>query len=167
MSPSHDSNLTSLAEKAGVKMSVLRTADHYIYELSAFLTALKSCLDFFATACSSHFVGTHADSIRTLIHGVEQKGKSGPVFHLISKHLAWLKQVREYRHHLVHRMVLAASAGHEIHRRGRHLKAVTYPVAVPQSTPSYVPDTRRHRMLGDADHLDSVEFESSVMKSDG
>ena len=42
------------------------SADYYVYELSAFLEALKSCLDFLAAAIECHLKGIQLDSLTTL-----------------------------------------------------------------------------------------------------
>lgn len=142
-------NSDLLPKVATANISVRRTADHFIYELAAFFEAAKSSLDFLATACSRYLSGINTDSIRTLIRCVDRKTKSGPVFSVVKRHLSWLKQMREYRHHLVHRMIITASIGHEVHKRGRLVKHLKHPVVVPESTPSYFPDTRLSRIIED------------------
>jgi len=113
-------------------------ADTFIYELAAFLEAIKSSLDFLATASCVYLRGVTADSIRTLIRLAEnpQDNRRGIGFEATKRHLAWLKQLRDYRHHLVHRMVICTSAGHEVHRKGAIVRAIQHPVVVPESTPS-------------------------------
>ena len=132
-------NNEHLPNGAKTKISVTRTADHFIYELAAFFEAAKSSLDFIATACSWYLKGMTTDSIRTFIRCVDNDSKKGHVFDVTRKHLPWLKEIREYRHHLVHRMVITTSTTHEVHKRGNLTKRINHPVVVPKSTPSYFP----------------------------
>ncbi|RJR08346.1 hypothetical protein C4588_05750 [Candidatus Parcubacteria bacterium] len=156
-----------LPNGAKVKISIIRSADHFIYELAAFFAAVKSSIDFLATACSEYIKGIVTDSIRTFIKGVD-KNRKGHIFDVIKKHLLWLKEIREYRHHLVHRMVITASVGHETHKCEHLVKKINYPVVVPKSTPAYFPDTRRSRMLREEmNYLDCIMSESKVKYSDG
>ena len=48
---------------------------------------------------------------------------------------------------MVHRRIISASSGHETHLVGGLTKTVQYPVIIPESPPSYIPDTRRQRMM--------------------
>lgn len=136
-----------LPKGATAKISGRRTADHFIYELAAFFEAAKSSLDFLATAVNCYLSGINTDSIRTLIRCVDRETRSGSVFNVVKRHLSWLKQMREYRHHLVHRMIITASTGYEVHKHGQLVRHVKHPVVVPESTPSYFPDTRRSRTI--------------------
>ena len=105
--------------RATAKFSAYTQADHFIYELAAFLEAAKSSLDFLATASLIYFRGIQGDSIRTLIRLADQPKtpREGPILDVVKRHLSWLKQLREYRHHLVHRMVISLSTGQELHKR--------------------------------------------------
>ena len=150
------------------KISVRKTADHFVYELAAFFEASKSSLDFISAASSWYLNGINTDSIRTLIRCVDRNIGSGIIFNVTKQHFSWLKQVREYRHHLVHRMIISTSIGHEVHRRGQIVKTSKHPVVVPESTPAYFPDTRRTRMMEDEPRgLNSTHFEGFVKHSDG
>ncbi len=148
-------------------MRISRTADHYVYELSAFLEALKSSIDFLCTACSPHLSGIEMNSIKTPIK-LAEKGASGPIIDAVKKHIEWLKNLREYRHHVVHRRIIPSSSGYENHSIGDIIKTVRYPVVIPKSPPSYVPDTRRKRMM--EDELSSLDFsrgEARFITKDG
>jgi hypothetical protein len=161
-------NTAQLPEGAEVKISVTRTADHFIYELAAFFEAAKSSLDFIAAASSVYLKGMTTDSIRSFIRCADQNSNRGHVFDVIKRHLVWLKGIREYRHHLVHRMVITASVGDEVHKRGNLVKQVKHPVVVPKLTPSYFPDTRRSRMIQDERScLDSTRSQTIVQYPDG
>lgn len=152
-----------------VRLVVQRSANAYAFELSACLTAIKSSLDFIAMVSALHFSGVDADSIRTLIRLVEKQGKTGPVLDEVAKKLAWLKELREYRHHLVHRLCLVLTSGWVMETvKGQAVKQCC-PVVVPQSTPKFVADTRRARMM-DRDStlgINEMRSESWVKYSDG
>lgn len=105
------SNAELLADNRVIKTSVTKSADHFAYELAAFFEAVKSSLDFIATVCSSYLKGATTDSIRSFVRSVDRNSKRGHVYDVTQKHLVWLKEVREYRHHLVHRMVITTSIG--------------------------------------------------------
>ncbi|WP_156887669.1 hypothetical protein [Desulfotignum balticum] len=157
-----------LPDNGVIKTSVTKTADHFIYELAAFFEAVKSALDFIATACSEYLKGTTTDSIRSFIRSVDKNSKRGYVYNVTRRHIVWLKKVREYRHHLVHRMVITTSTGQENHKRGKIVKQVRHPVVVPEKTPSYFPDTRYSRMMQEErDRLDCTFSESTVEYPNG
>jgi hypothetical protein len=160
---------TELPPNGGViKTSVTRTADNFIYELAAFFEAAKSSLDFIATACSEYLKFMTTDSIRSFIRSVDKNSKTGHVFDVTQRHLVWLKEIREYRHHLVHRMVITTSIGHETHKRGKIVRQVRHPIVVPKTTPSYIPDTRYSRMIQEEQsRLDCTRAESVVEYPDG
>lgn len=121
-------------------------ADEYIYELSSFLEALKSSLDFLATVCAVHLNGVQADSINTLIKLVK-KGYRGPVLDGIAASFNWLIELREYRHHLVHRLVFYPQSGYETTATAESASGSIIPVVVPRTTPKYFPDTRQSRAI--------------------
>jgi len=149
---------------------VRTNAEPYIYELAAFLEAAKSSLDFLATAFSGYLPGVEADSIQTLIRMAEPTHKRAASFELnaVKRHLPWLKELRDYRHHLVHRMVVTASSGHETHREGTITSLANMPVVVPKSTPSYYPDTRLARLTEDLPRgLSVMRSRASFTTSDG
>ncbi|MGA7500568.1 MAG: hypothetical protein WBX00_27890 [Isosphaeraceae bacterium] len=135
--------------RATAKFFAYTQADRFIYELAAFLEAAKSSLDFLATASLAYFRGIQGDSIRTLIRLADQPltAREGPILDAVKRHLSWLKQLREYRHHLVHRMVISASTGQELHKRDDCVMKIEHPVVVPETTPSYLPDTRLSRLM--------------------
>jgi len=161
-----DSN--TFTNNTRAKISVRKTADHFVYELAAFFEASKSSLDFIAAASSWYLNSINTASILTLIRCVDRNTGKGNIFNVTKQHLSWLKQIRKYRHHLVHRMIISTSIGHEVHRRGQIVKTSKHPVVVPESTPAYFPDTRRARMMEDEPRgLNSTRFEGFVKHSDG
>ena len=121
------------------------SADEYGYELAAFLVDLKTGLDFLATIIAYHLRGVEADSIQTLIKLVE-KGKTSPVLEVVSKWLDWLIDLRDYRHHLAHRLVIKSKSGFIVHRVGTHRPRTRLPVVVPERSPNFVFDTRMTRL---------------------
>jgi hypothetical protein len=156
-----------LPDGAGAEVSVTRTADPFVYELAAFFEAAKSSLDFLATASCVYLKGKETDSIKTFIRCAKQKQPGGHVFDVVKRDVVWLEEVRAYRHHLVHRMVITASVGEAIQRHGKLVKRVKHPVAVPKSTPSYFPDTRRSKMIQDRSCLDCTRSQTMVQHADG
>jgi len=148
-------------------MRISRTVDHYVYELSAFLEALKSSVDFLASACSPHLPDIELDSIKTLIKLVKN-GRSGPIFNEVRKNIEWLEKLRSYRHHVVHRRIISTSSGHETHMIGDLTKTIRHPIIIPESPPSYIPDTRRQRMMEEElSGLDSSYTEVRVRTANG
>jgi len=131
-------------------VSINSTANEFVYELSAFLAAIRSSIDFLAMACAQHLKGVDAKSMTTLLSLVE-KGKTGSILDTIAKDQDWLCQIRDYRDFLVHRLVIGATAGGQV--EWKHGQAVTtaYPVIVPSKTPKHVPDTRMARALHEPD----------------
>ena len=127
-------------------MKISWTADHYVYELSAFLEALKSSVDFLATVCCFHLSDIKCDSIRRLINHVKE-GRTGPIFDKVEKYHEWLEKLRKYRNYVVHRLILSTSSGHETRVIKNVSKTVRYPILIPESPPSYVPDTRMKRAM--------------------
>jgi len=150
-----------------IVMRISRTADHYTYELSAFLEALKSSVDFVATACTPHFSGIEFDSIRTLMKLVEKRGKTGPIFDEVKRSLEWLKRLRSYRHHVVHRRVISTSSGYEKRVINGIAKTAIHPVIIPESPPPYILDTRRGRAMEESLGLDSSLIEMHAKTADG
>lgn len=132
--------------KIHLRTAVRSPAHRCVYELSAFLEALKSSLDFLATVSSYHLTGVSADSISTFMK-IAKKGRSGPIVDEVASHHEWLQTLRDYRHHLVHRLVVVLEGGFQIDAIGDHVSKVFHPVVVPKKTPRYVPDTRSQREM--------------------
>ncbi len=124
------------------------SADHYIFEFAAFLEALKSSIDFLAAACQPHLRGVQLDSVKTLIRQVEN-GKSGSIYNIIKKNLKWLKDLRNYRHHLVHRRIISVKSLLKLKIFNNFSKLFIHPILIPELPPSYIHDTRKRRMEED------------------
>jgi len=162
------------AEKGGImsrrttSVRLQRSADAFAFELSAFLAAIKTGLDFLATVGAMHLPGITADSIATLMKQAN-KGGGGPILAEVSAAMPWLTSVRDYRHHLLHRLVLLPTAGWAVTSRDGAVAAAAILVIVPEKTPAYVPDTRRARMMEDEVPFGVMERRSfgSVTYADG
>lgn len=137
------------------------SAPHYVYELSAFLEALKSAIDFSAAACKIHLKGIDVDSITPLIRLVK-KGRTGPIINQVKKHLSWLENIRSYRHHLVHRNVFLISIFSKSLSVGDKEFKTHRPIVIPKKPPKYVPDTRKNRLMGDSLGIEIHQIESST-----
>jgi len=151
-----DTRISQLAESS-IRVSVRKSADKFIYELSAFLQAVKSSLDFLTTALAVYIKGVQADSIKTFISLVENS-REGPIFRIVKPNLPWLSQLRDYRHHLVHRMVITSETVHGISTFGDKICQFKYPIVIPIATPCYFPDTRISRMMND--EVNGLDFAS-------
>jgi len=129
-------------------MKVNKDSFDFTYELSAFLGALKSCLDLLSETTSFYMKGISVNfSISTLLKQVDKK--KGNILAFVELHSNWIRTVRDYRHPLLHRLVLNARSGYEIHRFNDKTSRVLYPVLIPETTPAFVPDTRQTRMMND------------------
>ncbi|MES0114167.1 hypothetical protein [Mesorhizobium sp. M0013] len=140
----------------------------YIHELSAFLAAVRSGLDFLAVAAARTTPGILAHSIHTLEKMVD-KGQQGGILEVVKTHHAWLAELRDYRDEVVHRQVVQAPAeGWLVSTKGKTSKAII-PIVVPRRTPKRAFDTRRSRMM-DNDvplGLDRMESHGQVTFPDG
>ncbi|MFG1465073.1 hypothetical protein V5F77_19490 [Xanthobacter sp. DSM 24535] len=126
--------------------SMTWSSEAYIHELSAFLAAIRSGLDFLAIAAGRTMKGIVNPSMHTL-EGLEPKPHHGLVIHVVKAHAAWLKELREYRDEVVHRLVVQAPvSGWLVSGKGK-TSTVIIPVVVPQATPKRGYDTRRSRTM--------------------
>ena len=143
--------------------STRKISNHYFYEFSAFMEALKSAIDFLAAACEPHIKGIDFDSITTLIKLV-RKGVSNPIIDAVKKNLKELQHIREYRHHVVHRIIFNINTINEKTIFDDKEFSARSPVMVPVDPPKYEPDTRRSRMIeGDND----ISHSESILKING
>lgn len=127
------------------RIGTIRTpANHYVYELSAYLEAMKSAIDFLATVVSLHLKGIQFDKISSLMKLVE-KGRFLTIFDQIKPHFDWISKIREYRHHLVHRLMINISKEYKTLKVSDSLKTYKRPIVVPEKSPKYFPDTRLSR----------------------
>lgn len=140
----------------------------YVHELSAFLAAVRSGLDFLGVAAARTMPGIVAHSIHTLEKMVD-KGQQGGILEVVKTHQAWLAELRDYRDEVVHRQVVQTPAeGWLVSTKGKTSKAII-PIVVPRRTPKRAFDTRRSRMM-DNDvplGLDRMESHGEVTFPDG
>jgi len=159
---------STLGKRGLARLSTQISAHDYAFELAAFLAAIKSGVDFIAAAASRHLPGTTADSIRTPLRLVS-KGFRGPILNEVAESHDWLTGLREYRHHLVHRLVITLSRGWEVSMTEQGSTRAPYPVVVPVRPPKHVLDTRRERMMNSASPLGLTVTKSTswITESDG
>lgn len=147
----------------GIEM--LHNADEYTYELSAFLAAIKSCLDFIAIATRPHLKGfDQMDSIKTLMKQVERKGKDEGIFTIILKYLDWLKEVRDYRHKVIHRTVILTKSSVVIRNIEDRSEIFIHSIFVPKKPPRNILDTRKSQQQFLEDFKD-YDFKYSIKKN--
>jgi hypothetical protein len=148
-------------------MKGARTANEFTYELCAFFAALRSSIDFLVRACVLHSKAVQADSISSFITWIE-KGKTGPTLDVVAKHIKWLKALRDYRDHLVHRLVIGTVSGGQREWKDGVWHSTPFPVVVPAETPKHVPDTRRARAMTEPEALFDVRSSHCMVTySDG
>ena len=160
-----DSNLKTKGWTANTITTTKISSNYYVYELSAFLEALKSAIDFLAAACEIHLKGIKLDSITPLIRLVS-KGKTGPIIDQVKKHLVWLENIRSYRHHLVHRKLFTISSVTKSIFKGDKESLIHAPIVIPKKPPRYTPDTRKNRLLRNSFGLEVPYIESTITIDD-
>ena len=92
------------------------------------------------------------------------------ILNFISCNANWIKIIRNYRHPIVHRLVLPIKSGYEVHQLNGKTKKILYPVLIPKTTPKFIPDTRKSRMMdNEADGLNNTTYttETSRVIKDG
>ncbi len=148
-------------KKTNLTSTIELPANHYVYELSAFLEAMKSAIDFLATVVSLQLKGKKFDKISSLMKLVE-KGSVMPIFDQIKSHFNWILEIREYRHHLVHRLMINISQEYKTLKISDSLKTYNRPIVVPEKSPKYFPDTRRSRMhvMGSSEMFGQMEIKT-------
>lgn len=149
--------------------SSFRLAHEFVHELSAFLAALRSGVDFVARIAMRSLPGINGDSISAIIKAAT-KGVSGPILDEVMQNLDWLSDLKDYRDEIVHRLVVQAPvAGWHVSHHGK-TSTQTMPIIVPQHAPkNLVPDTRAARMMDQEtpDGLSLSKRHGSVNYSDG
>ncbi len=146
---------------------VTRSGAEFIFELSAFFAAVKSGIDFLAIVCLKHFKGVEGDSIKTLLKLIKS-GKVGPILNEIADNTEWLVHVRDYRDHLVHRLVIGTTSGGQVQWKHGSAATTLFPIAVPSANPNYLPDTRRARAFDEPEHrFHTATREASITYPNG
>ncbi|NKK72783.1 hypothetical protein GFM13_20850 [Rhizobium leguminosarum bv. viciae] len=148
-SKKHGAKAAASAKTIKAKASLTRSRTEYVHDLSAFLFAIRSGIDFICVAAARSIAGfNEVHSVKSFL-GPIKDGKAGPVLDVVKDHLEWIKELRAYRDELVHRLVAAApSSGWIVSHRGLTAYA-NIPVVVPKGIPKRLPDTRRSRMMAD------------------
>jgi hypothetical protein len=144
-------------------MRISKSAQEFACELSAFFAAIRSAIDFLAIACAQHLDGVEATSIKTLLRLA--KSKTGPILDVIAEDTEWIARVRDYRDHLVHRLVIPTTSGGETHWKYGNRVTVPYPIVVPAEMPRHIPDTRRARALDDPEARFMVSTSETLFTS--
>jgi hypothetical protein len=130
---------------------VSKSANEFTYELSAFFAAIRSSIDFLARLLGEHSKAIEVGSITTYLKLIKA-GKVGPTLDVVGKHEAWLVHLQDYRDYLIHRLVIGAiSGGQREFKNGQWINTI-YPIAVPDETPTHVPDTRVFRAMDDPEN---------------
>ena len=154
-------------KKYRIKKFIMRMKkDNYnfIYELSAFLEALKSCLDLLAEVASFYLKGVNVNYSISPLLKLSNKKKS-KILDFISSNANWIGIIRNYRHHIVHRLVLPLKSGYEIHQINGKSKKILYPVLIPETTPKFIPDTRKNRMMdNEEDELNNAIYSTEICR---
>jgi hypothetical protein len=98
-------------KKLKIVMKMKKDAYEFIYELSAFLEALKSCMDLLAEVASFYFKGINVNYSISPLLKLSNKKKS-KILDFISNNANWIRIIRNYRHPIVHRLVLQLKSGY-------------------------------------------------------
>ncbi len=136
-------------KEATFEVRVWGSANEYAYELSAFLDAIKSSMDFLVKVLGIHTKGArNLRGISTLIHRVEKGSKNG-VFDLIKRYYEWIRKLREYRARLIHVRTFTCSTGYESITTRDKTEKLKIPVIIPEVPPPFALDTRESRYAED------------------
>lgn len=151
----------------GVELKYFGANQSFSYEISSFLAAIRSSIDFLVVPSSFHIKGLHLDSVSVLIKSLRnnEQRKTQPIYNVINRHLDWIKFLKEYRDRLVHKSVISINVGYEI---STDMPEIThYPITVPLFPPKLQVDTRRSRAHHNIEHeLDSM-FSKLTITKDG
>jgi hypothetical protein len=151
-------------KKLKIVMKMKKDAYEFIYELSAFLEALKSCMDLLAEVASFYFKGINVNYSISPLLKLSNKKKS-KILDFISNNANWIRIIRNYRHPIVHRLVLQLKSGYEIHQINGKSKKILYPILIPKVTPKFIPDTRKSRMMDNEENeLDNAIYSTETCK---
>lgn len=159
------------SKPSSYSMSLVSSSGEYIYELVAFLAALRSGLDFLAMVAARSLPGVSTHSIHTLMKMAEN-GQQGAVIAVVKEHHDWLRGLKDYRDEVIHRLVIQApTAGWLISHNGKTSEAIL-PLVVPRVTPKFTIDTRLSRFmeeevpigLAKSESLSTATFEGGAEK---
>jgi len=150
--------------KANASVSSLST--EISNEFIAFLSAIRSGLDFMSKFMIRHIKGVQGDSLKTLLK--LNKNNSNKLLLLIKQNEDWLIFLREYRNALIHNFNqvyhMKAMSVLEYGQSGKYI----YPVVVSEGVPKFELDTREHRSLFDVEEKYQVtEMKMEFTNSSG
>ncbi|XDD53064.1 hypothetical protein AB3N62_11270 [Leptospira sp. WS4.C2] len=138
-----DTHLISI-KSYSEKRKILKNESFYSHELIAFLSAIRSGIDFIAKLSINHIRGLEGDSISVIIRQIS-KGVNNPILEIYSDKKEWILELREYRDRLIHKFNLLIQSGYEIHKYQEKEQRVFYPVLIPKFLPKKMLDTRKYR----------------------
>jgi hypothetical protein len=152
-------------------VSVYRDSNHFIYELTAFLTSLKSSLDFLTAICRISLDESIKDSWKdadkffslTEKHGEflvnsHKKHKNKPIYRQVDKFQSWYSSFSKYRNELVHNKMVRTSSGHHWTNQGGNNYL---PPFVAEKTPKFEFDTRRTKALNSKPYFEHFDLRTS------
>lgn len=156
----------------GINKVIKRTSssNHYIYEISAFLAAIRSCIDFVAIVTSMYLSGMEGiSSVTPILKKINNSGFNCSIFECYKRHTDWILLLRKYRDKLIHYLTLTAQSGYEHHIRDEKEKLVIYPVVICTNIrdlpiSGFLPDTRKKIFYEDHDILDMQRSEISISR---
>lgn len=137
---------TKLLKPTSASATSYTTHQEAIFELGAMLGALRSAVDFLATMSIMHLVGRNGDSVSMMLKWRSQ-GLSAPILDTIAPHETWLRELRDYRDHIVHKQAITAPSGFAVSIEGGSVATAVLPLVIPSTTPAYLPDTRYAQMI--------------------
>ena len=115
----------------------------FSHELSAFLVALRSGVDFSVKNAQFHIKGIELDSVRVLKKGLKKGKEDFPIYRIVNKHLEWIEFLKDYRDKIVHKSTIITSSSYELTVGTEDI--LYYPITVPTSPPKFKIDTRESR----------------------
>lgn len=128
-----------------LKAKVSRIDLRYSNEFIAFLSAIRSGIDFMSSIMIRHLKGVTGDSISTLLR--LNQTKENQILNLIMTNNDWLLFIREYRDKLIHNYNQIYYIGSEYLNRNGVSNKTFYPVLVSSVIPKFELDTRKSRQL--------------------
>ncbi len=139
--------------------------NRYSYQFIAFISAIKSGVDFLSKIMIRHMQGLTGDSVKTLLRLVDKK--QCRLLDVIRQNKDWLEFVSEYRNRLIHNYNQVYYIGSEYVKSGSCTTLIIYPVLVPKDLPRFELDTRRSRLEDNIEQkITRIERVSEVIIGD-
>lgn len=157
-----------LGETATVRIGGRFPTLEVAYEVDAFLTAARACIDFGGSVLALHLGMNRRTSIAELLKSQAKKTK--PPFAFLLAWAPWIEDLKKYRDECVHYRTLRAYSGYEAVRKKGSVAFATIPFVVPRQVRPDEPDTRELRMFemdNDPDGLDKIEDWTDLTRGDG